>query len=283
LGFTPAFAAAAQSTNDDGRVSAPTLGREKTAAVRSRGVDVQGRYSADGRWWWDGARWVPVATGAPGGIETVREVAFAGFWIRFAAWFIDWLLSRAAALVIGFIFGFAGAFLDSMQGSNAISNAGSILTQILVVAAGWIYFAVMHSSRLQASLGQMALGISVTDYEGRRISFLRATGRYFASLLSYLICFIGYLMIAFTDRKQGLHDLIAGTVMVRSRAVPGIALRGSRMATAPATGAGVAVSIAVGIGAILLFMSVVVIVVLLTMGHQIQNVYSNVVVALNSP
>jgi uncharacterized RDD family membrane protein YckC len=244
---------------------------------------VHGRYSEDGRWWWDGARWVPVATATPGGIETVREVAYAGFWIRFAAWFIDWLLSRALALVIGFIWGVASAFFDNVQGSNAVSNAGSILTQVLVVAAGWIYFAVMQSSRLQASLGQMALGISVTDYEGRRISFLRATGRYFASLLSYLICFIGYLMIAFTGRKQGLHDFIAGTVMVRSRAVPGVALRGSRMAPAPASGAAVAVSIVVGIGAILLFASIVVVVVLLTMGHQIQNVYSNVVVALNSP
>jgi len=60
----------------------------------------------------------------------------------------------------------------------------------------------------------MALGIIVTDMEGRRISFGRATGRYFAKIISAIIIYIGFLMIAFTERKQGLHDMIADCLVV---------------------------------------------------------------------
>jgi uncharacterized RDD family membrane protein YckC len=61
----------------------------------------------------------------------------------------------------------------------------------------------------------MALGIRVTDLDGGRISFGRATGRYFGKILSGLILGIGFLMAAFTERKQALHDLLAGTLVVR--------------------------------------------------------------------
>lgn len=73
----------------------------------------------------------------------------------------------------------------------------------------------MESSAKQATLGKMALGIVVTDLEGARIGFGRATGRYFAKILSGLILGIGFLMAAFTERKQGLHDIIAGTLVVK--------------------------------------------------------------------
>jgi uncharacterized RDD family membrane protein YckC len=226
-------------------------------------------------------RWVPVAADAYS--AGVREAPYAGFWIRLAGWFVDWLLSRLLAIVIGIVIGLAGALLDEVLQSKVASNVGTILSEVLLIAAGWLYFGLMQSSRLQASLGQLAVGVCVTDYEGRRITFLRATGRYFASLLSYLICFVGYLMIAFTDRKQGLHDLIAGTVMVRARAAPGVALLGSRTAPAPAAGAGVALAVVGAAAVIVLLTSIVAIVVLLTMGHQIENVFSNVVVALEGP
>jgi Tfp pilus assembly major pilin PilA len=78
----------------------------------------------------------------------------------------------------------------------------------------------MQSSSRQATLGKMALGIKVTSAEGERISFLRATGRYFATILSGLILMIGYLLAAFTQRKQALHDMIAGTLVVRADASP---------------------------------------------------------------
>ena len=75
----------------------------------------------------------------------------------------------------------------------------------------------MESSHLQATLGKMALSLQVTDLEGRRITFAKATGRFFAKYLSVLTLGIGYLMAAFTERKQALHDIIAGTLVVRTR------------------------------------------------------------------
>ena len=78
----------------------------------------------------------------------------------------------------------------------------------------WIYFAAFESSPKQATPGKMALGIKVTDLNGRRIGFGKATGRYFGKILSFIILGIGFIMIAFTEKKQGLHDKMAGCLVV---------------------------------------------------------------------
>ena len=82
----------------------------------------------------------------------------------------------------------------------------------------WLYSALMESSAKQATVGKLALGIIVTDMEGRRIGFGKATGRHFAKFLSALILGIGFIMVAFTQRKQGLHDILAGTLVIRGQA-----------------------------------------------------------------
>ena len=84
--------------------------------------------------------------------------------------------------------------------------------EIVVV---WLYHALMESSSYQATLGKMALGLKVTDSNGQQISFLTATGRYFAKIISALICCIGFMMAGWTQQKQGLHDMMAGTLVVR--------------------------------------------------------------------
>ena len=91
------------------------------------------------------------------------------------------------------------------------------LTVLLVVIVGlavWLYEALMTSSSKQGTLGKMAFRMKVTDLNGRRISFGRATGRFFAKILSGIL-YIGYIMAGFTERKQALHDMIAGTLVVR--------------------------------------------------------------------
>jgi uncharacterized RDD family membrane protein YckC len=75
----------------------------------------------------------------------------------------------------------------------------------------------MESSAKGGTLGKMAIGIMVTDMTGNRISFGRATGRYFAKILSQMILMIGFLMAGFTQQKQALHDILAGCLVVRSR------------------------------------------------------------------
>ena len=73
----------------------------------------------------------------------------------------------------------------------------------------------MESSRFQGTLGKLAVQIKVTDLDGNRISFGRATGRHFGKIVSGMILMIGYIMVAFTERKQGLHDIMAGCLVVR--------------------------------------------------------------------
>jgi uncharacterized RDD family membrane protein YckC len=80
----------------------------------------------------------------------------------------------------------------------------------------WLYYAWMESSRYQGTLGKMALGLIVTDLEGRPVTFARASGRYFAKIITGFIPLgIGYAMAGFTEKKQALHDIIAGCLVLR--------------------------------------------------------------------
>lgn len=135
--------------------------------------------------------------------------AYAGFWKRLAAYIIDYFIVSAVTSVINFIFYGVLSFATY----ETIIFTAWILSPILL-AGSWLYFALMESSTKQATLGKMALGIIVTDTGGRRITFGRATGRYFSKILSYIIFLIGYIMIAFTEKKQGLHDILANTLVV---------------------------------------------------------------------
>jgi uncharacterized RDD family membrane protein YckC len=85
---------------------------------------------------------------------------------------------------------------------------------LLALILQWLYFALMESSKNQATLGKMIVGIIVTDLYGNRISFGKASGRFFGKILSGLILNIGYIIAAFTEKKQALHDMIAGCLVV---------------------------------------------------------------------
>lgn len=133
------------------------------------------------------------------------KTAYAGFWLRFAAWIVDQLILGVAGFMLGLIVGFMVA--------NELS--ASVIITVVGITISWLYFASMESSEKQASLGKMLIGLKVTDLNNHRISFARATGRYFSKILSGLILLIGYFMIGFTEKKQGLHDMIAGTLVVK--------------------------------------------------------------------
>ena len=90
-----------------------------------------------------------------------------------------------------------------------------IVSFVFSSCASWIYEAAMESSAKQATVGKMAMGLKVTNLEGRRISFTRATGRHFAKYISAMILLIGYIMAGFTERKQALHDMIASCLVLR--------------------------------------------------------------------
>jgi uncharacterized RDD family membrane protein YckC len=166
----------------------------------------------------------PIATAPVPQVYTPPSTGFhgyGGFWIRFVAFIIDvivvsvvtWPL-RVLLFIVGFRPHVTFGNPDFHPMLPFLIGAG-IFVAVVRFFVGWLYWAGMESSSYQATLGKMALGLKVTDMAGNRISFARATGRYFSKILSGMILFIGYMMAGFTERKQALHDMIAGTVVLK--------------------------------------------------------------------
>jgi uncharacterized RDD family membrane protein YckC len=145
-----------------------------------------------------------------------QAVGYGGFWIRVLAALIDGVIVRVVAAPVALIFGGLG-MAGMMTGLPHVGLGilGGGVTIILVLFGGWLYEALMESSSYQATIGKMILGMKVTDLYGKRISFGRATGRHFAKILSGMMLCIGFIMVGLTERKQGLHDLLAGTLVRR--------------------------------------------------------------------
>lgn len=131
-------------------------------------------------------------------------VLYAGFWKRAAAASIDSLLLFIIGTGLGLLY---IAVTGSDQGLEAASNIAGILF-------GWLYFAYMESSEAQATLGKRALGIVVTDINGKRVSFYRATGRHFSKIVSSITLGFGFVMAGFTEKKQALHDKMFDCLVV---------------------------------------------------------------------
>jgi uncharacterized RDD family membrane protein YckC len=158
----------------------------------------------------------PGATGSYGSaVVSGGEVVYAGFWKRVAAYLVDYiLLTVTSAIIGGVIGGVMGFAMAGGSSASVIESAAQGVGMLLGIIIGVAYYASFHSSRGGATLGKMVVGIKVVRSDGERITLLRAIGRYFAAFLSGLILCIGYLMAAFTDRKQTLHDMICDTVVV---------------------------------------------------------------------
>jgi uncharacterized RDD family membrane protein YckC len=176
------------------------------------GVAVTAALTTAAPWPVPGARAVPARVTTPSGMplrppparrlaafaDGVPDRACAGFWVRVGAQLIDGLLVGASFLVLWLIVG---------RRSSPIYPVWLLLV--------WLYFPLMESSRRRGTIGKNVCGLAVTDTSGRRISFLRAVARALSKILSGAVLDLGYVMVAFTRRRQGLHDLIAGTLVVR--------------------------------------------------------------------
>jgi len=140
---------------------------------------------------------------------------YAGFWRRFVAALIDSLITFAFTTLIFLVFGFSA--IADLQGSYLDANSVSKLALggIISLICMWLYFAFFESGSWQATLGKKAMGLKVTDLDSNRISFARATGRFFAKILSNISLSIGYIMAGFTSQKQALHDVIAETLVYK--------------------------------------------------------------------
>ncbi len=154
---------------------------------------------------------------------------YAGFWLRFVAYVIDYIIIYVAqSFVLVPILAALGLsvaatpslFDDSMTTEEAIGLAGVIMgfvgvAMFITVAIQIIYYSVMESSKSQATVGKMVLGLKVTDVNGNRLDFGKALIRQLGKIVSGFILFIGYIMAGFTDKKQALHDMIASTLVVK--------------------------------------------------------------------
>ena len=155
----------------------------------------------------------PATPGIPAAFPIV--VRYAGFWKRFVAYFLDIIIIDIVAWAVSFIVGLILGLMSANSYGLTNDYLGVYFFFVPVFIVGdWLYFALMESSPKQATLGKQALRIIVTDLDGKKISFGQATGRFISKLFSIIIFFIGYIMVAFTDKKQGLHDMIAGTLVV---------------------------------------------------------------------
>ena len=105
------------------------------------------------------------------------------------------------------------AILSLATGSVVVATFGMGVT--LGFFAPWLYEAFMMSSEWQATVGKRVMAIVVTDIDGKRMSFARATGRHFAKYVSALLLGIGFIIAAFTARRQALHDMIAETLVIK--------------------------------------------------------------------
>jgi uncharacterized RDD family membrane protein YckC len=132
------------------------------------------------------------------------SVVYAEFWDRVRAAVIDNLILFLAVLLGGHLFA-------ALRGEEGLSDA---TTSLLDLMAFWVYFAAFESSGFQATLGKKAFGIQVTDMNGRRLSFGRATARQLGKVFSFAILLFGFVMAAFTEKKQALHDMLANCLVV---------------------------------------------------------------------
>jgi len=159
------------------------------------------------------------------GAVGVRPVAYAGFWLRFIAIIIDGILiaivSTPFRIAIFAMMGMRGVgMFGPRMGEDPAAMLATFFPMLMISVAisgviNWLYFAFCESSSWQGTLGKKALGLQVTDLEGNRISFARASGRFFAKIISGMILMIGYIMAGFTERKQALHDIIAGCLVIK--------------------------------------------------------------------
>lgn len=162
------------------------------------------------------------------GITDTAEPDYATFWSRVGAWIIDYIVLMVPFTVISMAMGLGGLmteFLSSFERDQTAAFAAYATAvrpiSLVLVIVGYLYYVFFESSKWQATPGKMALGIRVADAQGRRLSPARAAGRNairLVNVLSSLVPFVFYIVAAFTQRKQGVHDLLAGTYVLVGRA-----------------------------------------------------------------
>ena len=140
------------------------------------------------------------------------QMAYAGFWIRFGAKFVDWTILGIVFMGPAMIFA-ALAGVEGPEGEFTVYTGLQLLFQGLYFVASIIYD-IFFIGKYGATPGKMLCRLRVVTAEGGKVSYARATGRHFAEMLSRLVCYIGYIIAAFDDERRSLHDHICNTRVI---------------------------------------------------------------------
>ena len=150
---------------------------------------------------------------------------YAGFWLRFVAVIIDGIIIGIVQFVVlAPILAAIGIGVSEDISSAAESDPIALAAKIMAVfstvgligqVVNVLYYSFMESSKYQATIGKLALGLIVTDMNGEKLDFVKALIRNVSKIVSTVILLVGYLLAAFTEKKQALHDMIAGTLVVK--------------------------------------------------------------------
>ena len=143
-------------------------------------------------------------------IDIDNKELYASAFRRMGAYLIDIFIFYIFIFILSFMLFSLGVFNE-----NDLTVETSHKLDFIGILIAWLYFDLQESSTRQATLGQRLLKLKVVDYNFQKISFLRATGRHFAMFLSILPLFLGLVPIFFTKRRQTLHDMIAGTLVIK--------------------------------------------------------------------
>jgi len=192
------------------------------------------QYSPDGRWWWNGATWLPAPPSPLGSFPqpwgALRSVRYAGFWIRLVAYLVDAVLLNVVAIPLNLVaFGNSG-FVCASTNYTVITSGISIRAvnyscsptgagYLIYFVLGLLYFTFMWSTG--ATLGQRLLRIRVVDAATNEpLSLGRSLARYFGFVISAIPLAIGLIWAAFEPRKRGWHDHMAGSLVLRGKQQP---------------------------------------------------------------
>ncbi|HTC62443.1 MAG TPA: RDD family protein [Candidatus Saccharimonadales bacterium] len=142
---------------------------------------------------------------------------FAGFWLRAIACFIDTIFIVAIFLIgASFFPAYFEKLLPPASASFTDFPQPAPIVIVILISLGCVYYTLFESSVWQATPGKRILRLYVTDLNGQRITIGRAFLRNIARQISGFL-FIGYVMAGLTEKKQALHDMIAGCLVVRKR------------------------------------------------------------------
>jgi len=158
----------------------------------------------------------------------MSETKYAGFWLRFVAYIIDYIILYVINLIIiAPVLGIIGISTPGAAMDMGSMTEGDILqmvqTVLMAVVAGSIvlmivnilYYTIMEASKFQGTVGKIALGLKVTDSDGNKLDFVKAFLRNLGKIVSGAIIMIGYIMAGFTEKKQALHDMFVGALVVK--------------------------------------------------------------------